>query len=117
MLELNRLPPERGVAITPDGPRGPRGVVQPGTVWLAASSARLIVPIGVVCSSAWYCRSWDRFMIPKPGSHVVVSYGTPVEVPATLTEADVPQQCQRIADRISEAEQDAAAHLANPRLV
>lgn len=64
-------------AITPDGPRGPAGVVQPG-VLLASQRARVaIVTMRSDVSSAWRLKSWDRFMIPKPFARVRVTYGDP----------------------------------------
>jgi lysophospholipid acyltransferase (LPLAT)-like uncharacterized protein len=63
------------VAITPDGPRGPRRTMKPG-ILAAAERARVpIVPIHAVASRGWWLRSWDRFLIPKPFAKVRVGYG------------------------------------------
>jgi lysophospholipid acyltransferase (LPLAT)-like uncharacterized protein len=60
------------IAITPDGPRGPRYDMKPGA-WLTArrTSAPLVL-VGARCGSAWRLRSWDRFLLPLPGSRVFV---------------------------------------------
>lgn len=54
------------IAITPDGPRGPRRVAQPGTASLAALSG---VPI-IACAAQLHWRvtlpSWDRMVLPLP---------------------------------------------------
>jgi lysophospholipid acyltransferase (LPLAT)-like uncharacterized protein len=63
------------VAVTPDGPKGPRHHFAPGALMAAQRAHAPIVPIGVHCSSAWHLRSWDQFMIPKPFARIVVVYG------------------------------------------
>ncbi len=52
------------LAVTPDGPRGPRRQVQPGVVFLASQTGLPIVPIGVADTQVWRGRSWDRFTVP-----------------------------------------------------
>jgi hypothetical protein len=54
------------VAITPDGPRGPRHQAKEGILYLAQKSGLPIQPIAVGFSDFWELRSWDRFRIPKP---------------------------------------------------
>jgi lysophospholipid acyltransferase (LPLAT)-like uncharacterized protein len=70
----------RPVAITPDGPRGPRREVKPGVVRAAQRERAWILPLHAAAERAWRIRSWDRLMIPKPGSRVQVAYGAPFRV-------------------------------------
>jgi lysophospholipid acyltransferase (LPLAT)-like uncharacterized protein len=70
------------LAVTPDGPRGPRGSVAPGVAIVAARGAAPIVPVAVASRPAWNARSWDRFLVPPPLARVWVVYGDPIEVPA-----------------------------------
>jgi lysophospholipid acyltransferase (LPLAT)-like uncharacterized protein len=70
----------RSVAFTPDGPRGPRRELKPGVVAAAQRGGGVIVPIHARTDRAWRLDSWDRFLIPKPGARVTVSYGRPFEV-------------------------------------
>ena len=70
-----------------DGPRGPRGVVKAGIVRMAQLSGAPIVPVYISVTRAWVLRSWDRFLIPKPFSTVVVRWGERIPVPAVLDEA------------------------------
>ncbi|MER3416122.1 MAG: hypothetical protein C4297_07945 [Gemmataceae bacterium] len=72
------------LAITPDGPRGPRHRVQPGVVYLACRLQLPIVAIGVACSRAWRARSWDRLLVPLPGSTLVYATAPTVRVPLSL---------------------------------
>jgi lysophospholipid acyltransferase (LPLAT)-like uncharacterized protein len=74
--------------ITPDGPRGPRHVVQAGIVKLAETSGAPIVPIHVRFASCRSVKTWDRFAIPAPGSRVRVIFDEALAVPAGLSEDD-----------------------------
>lgn len=69
-----------GVAITVDGPRGPARRVQPGALWLARQTGYPILPFHIAASSAWHLGSWDRGLIPKPRSRVVMVVGEPFHV-------------------------------------
>ena len=99
------------VAITPDGPRGPRRSAQPGLVAMARLSGRPIVAIGIAASRCWRMRSWDRFAIPKPFARVSYAYGDPIWVPREGgSDADYLAQIQREMDRVTElAEADSLA--------
>ena len=68
------------ICVTPDGPRGPRYKIQPGIIKLAESSGAPIIPIHVRFSSAWRLKTWDRFVIPKPFSHVEVTFAEPIHL-------------------------------------
>ena len=68
------------IAFTPDGPKGPRGKVQPGTLLAAAATGFPIVPVGLAASRAEILRSWDRFVVPWPFSRVVFVFGDPLDV-------------------------------------
>ncbi len=68
------------VAVTPDGPRGPRGHVQPGVIALAALAGAPLVPVAFAASPVWRLRSWDRFEIPKPFARAAIAFGPPVRV-------------------------------------
>jgi lysophospholipid acyltransferase (LPLAT)-like uncharacterized protein len=66
------------LAITVDGPRGPREVVKPGAIFLASRSGLPIIPVSANSSSKWVLSSWDRFEIPKPFATVTVALGEPI---------------------------------------
>ena len=74
----------RHLAITPDGPRGPRRVVQPGLVYVASRTGMRVVPVGVGYRKPWRAGSWDRFAVPKPFSRGRCVSGTPITVPDGL---------------------------------
>ncbi|MGJ4751779.1 lysophospholipid acyltransferase family protein [Leptospira kmetyi] len=79
----NNLP----AAITPDGPRGPALVLQPGLIACAQVSQIPIIPMHYECTRQWIAeRAWDKHRIPKPFTTFVVSYGDPIYVPKRLDE-------------------------------
>jgi lysophospholipid acyltransferase (LPLAT)-like uncharacterized protein len=73
------------LAITPDGPRGPREKAQGGVVRIAQRSGLLVLPLSSASSRGWILKSWDRFRIPAPFARVAVGYGPPIAVPRELT--------------------------------
>lgn len=77
---LRRARSGSDLAFTPDGPRGPVGVVQPGVVAAAAATGWPIVPIAMAASRCRRLRSWDRFVVPLPGARVHFVVGEPLAV-------------------------------------
>ena len=75
------------VAITPDGPRGPRYRLAPGLIKLAQTTGASILPIRIEYSSFWSFRSWDKFRVPKPFSRVTVIF-EPLEMIDPAVEGD-----------------------------
>jgi lysophospholipid acyltransferase (LPLAT)-like uncharacterized protein len=69
----------RLVAITADGPRGPRYFAKPGAVQLAQLTGSPVGAFYLLPQRAWTLNSWDGFMIPKPFSRVVATYPAHVE--------------------------------------
>ena len=78
------------VAITPDGPRGPRHVLQPGGARLAALSGVAVVPAAAFCRPARRLGSWDRMILPLPFGRGRIVYGAPILVPRHGWEAALP---------------------------
>ncbi len=74
------------IAITPDGPRGPRYRVQNGIIELARRTGMAIIPITFNASRKKVFRSWDRFLLPFPFSRGVFIFGKPLLVPRQMTE-------------------------------
>ncbi len=74
------------VCVTPDGPRGPRRVLQAGLVKLAQSAGVPVVPIHLTYGAAWRLKTWDRFAIPRPFSHVRVVFGSRLAISPGLSD-------------------------------
>lgn len=98
----------RAIAITPDGPRGPRHHVNRGAAFLARATGRPILPIGFAARRALRLNSWDRFMIPAPFTKLHVVYGDPVYVPDDATDEDLAFVSESVGASLIAAE--TAAH-------
>ncbi len=92
------------IAITPDGPRGPRRDVKPGVVRAAQRAGAMILPLHAVTRSAWRAGSWDEMMVPKPFARVEVGYGEPFCVGAGRTGLD--EGVRRCAEALASVERE-----------
>jgi lysophospholipid acyltransferase (LPLAT)-like uncharacterized protein len=103
MRRLIRHGRKGSLAITPDGPRGPRRRVQPGLIYLASQTGLPIVPTGFGYQHPWRLRSWDRFAVPRPWSRGTCVTGSPIDVPVDATREDL--------DRYREVVEHALLHV------
>lgn len=69
------------VALTPDGPRGPRRVAAPGVAQLAALTGARVLPCAAWTSRAVTLSSWDRMRLALPFGRGVLVVGAPLTVP------------------------------------
>ena len=88
------------VAFSIDGPRGPRYKVKPGPVALARSSGVPLTIFHMAIDKAWVLNSWDRMMIPKPFSRVLMRFGKLIPVPAEATDEDIERYQQDLQDSL-----------------
>ena len=72
------------IAITPDGPRGPKYQVQEGVITAAQLTGLPILPIGYELTSKWTAKSWDQFQIPRPFAACKVRTAPPFYVPRSI---------------------------------
>jgi lysophospholipid acyltransferase (LPLAT)-like uncharacterized protein len=89
LLELSTWA-ERGydLAITPDGPRGPKYVLQDGAAAIAQVTQMPVIPVAYYLSHKKTVNSWDRFQIPLPFSRVEVTLGKTMTIPPDATDAE-----------------------------
>jgi len=98
------------IGFTPDGPKGPSRRVQPGTIAAARLAQAPIVPVAIGVSRAWRLNTWDRFVIPKPFSRVLMVYGEAIRI---AREESVEAGCTRLERALCELEAFAAEHAAD----
>ncbi len=96
-LNTNRL-----AAHILDGPQGPIGKVKPGVIKIAHKSGAVILPFYVEAENAWYFRSWDQFMLPKPFSKVKLRYGTSIKLEPCDSSEDFEQQRQQLENTMKD---------------
>jgi lysophospholipid acyltransferase (LPLAT)-like uncharacterized protein len=90
------------LAITVDGPRGPRGVVKPGIIYLASKSGLPIIPASCNSSKKWVLSSWDGFEIPRPFARVAVVLGKPFFVDGSADNSRIEEHSDRLANILNE---------------
>jgi len=100
MLGAIRASSDRHVdlAITPDGPRGPRYQIRPGLIRLAQATKRPIV--AVTYQLKWKCelKSWDRFHVPLPFSTCHLITSEPIFVPENVSENELVTITSRVME-------------------
>jgi hypothetical protein len=74
------------LAVTPDGPRGPRYVVQKGVIALAQVTGLPIIPVSCNTGRKICIKSWDGFQIPFPFSRCELLLNEPILVPREACE-------------------------------
>ncbi len=72
------------IVTTADGPRGPQYEFKAGAALMARIANVPIIPVSCAAERAWYLNRWDKFMIPKPFSRVIVGIGEPYSIPANV---------------------------------
>lgn len=95
------------MAFTPDGPRGPSGIVQPGILHMAQRSRAWIVPTGVGADRAWRAPSWDRYLVPKPFARCVMIFGAGIQVPEICDEAGFEAVRQHVEQELHRLQSEA----------
>lgn len=72
------------LAITPDGPRGPKYEIQEGALMLAQLTGLPILPMSARISSKKVFRSWDAFQLPLPFARCDIRVAEAIHVPRHL---------------------------------
>jgi lysophospholipid acyltransferase (LPLAT)-like uncharacterized protein len=80
-----------GVAITPDGPRGPARQMSLGAATLAGASGAPVLLAGMACRPAIRLKSWDRGVIPVPFGRAALVWDGPHHVERAMDTGAVGQ--------------------------
>jgi hypothetical protein len=84
-----------------DGPTGPPRVVKAGLITMAQRAGAAICPVYVIYEKCWIFNSWDRFMVPKPFSQVLIRFSETLEaVPVYLDGPDFEAFRKKIEDQM-----------------
>ncbi len=78
------------LAITPDGPRGPRRELAQGAVYLSSRLQVPLVALGVGYDRPWRNhRAWDKFAFPRPFSRCRAVLGPRTQIPPDLNREQI----------------------------
>ena len=112
LLGLKRVIETGHTAIfTADGPRGPIYQTKLGPIKLAQTTGAPIGAFHLQPEHAWILNSWDRFLIPKPFTRIVVSWAQWTRVPADLAADEYEVKRLELNDAMERARMRALAHL------
>ena len=84
-----------------DGPKGPARVSKIGSVVLARDAGVPLVPILWGAERCWVFNSWDRYMVPKPFSRLVIYYSEPIWVPRSTSKKDLETYRNLLEERLN----------------
>ena len=116
---LRRVRDGYDLAITPDGPRGPRRRIKDGVLAAAKITGIPIVAVGFGASRGRRIRSWDRTLLPYPFGRGVFVYAEPMFVPADVKDEQMERmraELERTLDRVTdEADRAAGFPIEDPR--
>ena len=88
------------VAITPDGPKGPKEKVKEGIIKLAQITETSIIPLVWTTNKFKLINSWDNFVIPYPFSKGVYSFGKPIYIKKQINEYELETARQNLENEI-----------------
>lgn len=107
------------LAITPDGPRGPRRQLAQGCIYLSSRLQIPIVPIGFGYDRPWRNpKSWDQFAVPRPFSRCRAVMGPRIQIAPDLERRElewnrqwIEQQLQQVTE-LAEQWAESKIHIA-----
>jgi len=100
----------RPAIFTADGPRGPIYQTKMGPIKLAQLTGAPIAAFHLEPQHGWVIHSWDRFLIPKPFTRIVVSWARQTHVSADLPADEFESKRQELNASIERARLRAYAH-------
>jgi lysophospholipid acyltransferase (LPLAT)-like uncharacterized protein len=118
LRELERKAREMNLAITPDGPRGPRRVLAQGPIYLSSKLQMPLVAMGFGYNAPWRLPTWDRFGLPKPYSRARAVVSPAMTIPPDLDRAGVEHyrlRVERLLNRLT-CEAEAWAEAGTPKV-
>ncbi|MFC2048889.1 lysophospholipid acyltransferase family protein [Elusimicrobiota bacterium] len=110
LLMLKSLRDGNVLAITPDGPKGPRGEVKTGIPYLAKKQGCALVPVAYSASNKIILNTWDRILVPLPFGRIVSLTGKPIYI---HPEQDLQEAAALVKSKLNEITERADRLLLN----
>lgn len=89
------------LAVTPDGPRGPRQKLKAGVLYAAQRADVPLIPVTAGTEDAWTFGRWDRFVVPYPFARIRLAYGEPLFVPAQADQSEIGRLAEVLEGRLN----------------
>lgn len=109
LRELARKAQDMHLAITPDGPRGPRRKLAQGPIYLASKLQMPLIALGVGYDHPWRMNTWDRFAIPRPFTRCRTILSERIPIPADLGREGVEHYRLRVETLLNRLNDEAEA--------
>jgi lysophospholipid acyltransferase (LPLAT)-like uncharacterized protein len=109
LRELLRKSEDTNIAITPDGPRGPRRKLAQGPIYVASKLQRPLVLQGFAFDQPWRTNTWDRFAIPRPYSRARAVVSPYLRIPPNLDRAGIEHYRQHVEKLLNHLSDEAQA--------
>ncbi|MBI2118030.1 MAG: DUF374 domain-containing protein [Elusimicrobia bacterium] len=105
LVELKKkLENGKTIGLTPDGPRGPKGLVAPGILFLAQKTKKPILPLTYSAKLKLIFHGWDDYWIPLPFNKIVIHYGNPIFV---SPENELTEKAEELAGELNRITEEA----------
>jgi lysophospholipid acyltransferase (LPLAT)-like uncharacterized protein len=101
----------RTAIFTADGPLGPIYQTKMGPIKVAQTTGAPIGAFHLQPERAWVINSWDRFLIPKPFTRIIVSWAQWTHVPGNFPTEQFETKRQELNDALERARFRAYEHL------
>lgn len=105
---------EEIIVVTPDGPKGPRYEVKPGIAAAAKKVPTYIIPFTWSSSRFWQLGTWDRLIVPKPFSTIIVTFGKPISISENL-DSNLEEDSQMLKHSLNHLERAACGAVSQDR--
>jgi hypothetical protein len=96
------------LAVTPDGPRGPRGRFKPGALAAAQMAGLPVVPVALTASAGYRVKSWDGFLVPRPFAKITIEYLEPRFLDRATPRLELERMAAELGDELNAREGDVA---------
>jgi hypothetical protein len=104
------------VAVTPDGPKGPRMRATMGVIQLAKLSGAPIVPMTWSSGWRWAMHSWDRLAMPFPFGRAIFLWAAPIRVAREADALAMETARRTLEDTLNALTAEADAAMGRPRV-
>ena len=101
LRELKQKSRDWVLAITPDGPMGPRRELEMGPIYLSSRLGIPLLPLGVGYDRPWRMNTWDQFAVPRPYSRARMIWGPRMSIPRDLDRSGLAHYQQEVAKVIT----------------
>ena len=81
---------------TSDGPTGPIHEFKQGAILLAQLTQSPMLPIAYMATRYWELKTWDKFIIPKPFSRIVITVGEPHYIDKKLNAVEMEEERKKM---------------------